>query len=233
MADRYAQCALAALLRPLQVQPTHRLRPLLSTVDPFGHSLTQASLLSYAAGFDAVFLGRIDYADHALRYNQSRLEFIWRGNPTAGYGAGTLDQVFAQATPTGGYNAPRGLCWDQTCDDPDVQDDPSLTDYNLPERLQAFVNAAVEQGTHSNCPTDPNAVCNIMWMMGSADTALSPHYCPHRCSIRPLLWTHFSTRSLPFFLSLSWSLPSLPSAKTSITRTRTCGSRTSTKSSAP
>lgn len=30
-------------------------------VDPFGHSSTQASLLSWAAGFDALFFGRIDY----------------------------------------------------------------------------------------------------------------------------------------------------------------------------
>ena len=48
-----------------------------------------------------------------------------------------------------------------------VQDDPSLTDYNLPERVQAFVDAAVEQGTHSNCAPDANATCAIMWMMGS------------------------------------------------------------------
>jgi alpha-mannosidase len=30
-------------------------------VDPFGHSATQASLLSAEAGFDALFFGRIDY----------------------------------------------------------------------------------------------------------------------------------------------------------------------------
>ena len=30
-------------------------------IDPFGHSSTQASLLSWGAGFDALFFGRIDY----------------------------------------------------------------------------------------------------------------------------------------------------------------------------
>jgi len=30
-------------------------------IDPFGHSSTQASLLSWASGFDALFFGRIDY----------------------------------------------------------------------------------------------------------------------------------------------------------------------------
>ena len=171
---------------------------LVGIADPFGHSLTQASLLSYAAGFDAVFLGRIDYADHALRYNQSRLEFIWRGNPTAGSGAGTRDQVFTQATPTGGYNAPRGLCWDQTCQDPGVQDDPSLTDYNLPERVQAFVDAAVEQGTHSNCQANATALCNIMWMMGSAPLAAHSR---SRVQTRrsPLYADRLSGLSLPLF----------------------------------
>lgn len=30
-------------------------------IDPFGHSATQASLLSAAAGFEALFFGRADY----------------------------------------------------------------------------------------------------------------------------------------------------------------------------
>lgn len=30
-------------------------------IDPFGHSATQAALLSHGAGFDALFFGRIDY----------------------------------------------------------------------------------------------------------------------------------------------------------------------------
>ena len=99
-------------------------------IDPFGHSLTQGALLSYDVGFDAVFLGRIDYQEHIQRTDASSLEFIWRGSPSA---TDPRNQVFTQATPTGGYNAPRGLCFDVSCNDPPVQDDPS------PERLQRGV----------------------------------------------------------------------------------------------
>ena len=128
-------------------------------IDPFGHSLTQAALLSYDVGFDAVFLGRIDYQDHLQRTATSNLEFVWRGSPSR---TDPANQVFAQATPTGGYNAPRGLCFDQTCADEFVQDDPSLTDYNVEQRVNDFVAAAWEQGNHSNCNADDAATCNIM-----------------------------------------------------------------------
>ncbi len=38
-------------------------------LDPFGHSATQASLLSREAGFNALYLGRIDYQDLENRWN--------------------------------------------------------------------------------------------------------------------------------------------------------------------
>ena len=132
-------------------------------VDPFGHSLTQAALLGYDVGFDAVVLGRIDYQDKAVRTAESRMEFVWRGSPSA---TDPRNQIFAQATPTGGYNAPRGLCFDATCNDPPVQDDPALTDYNVPSRVDDFVAAAWEQSNHTNCAADAAATCNLMWLMG-------------------------------------------------------------------
>jgi alpha-mannosidase len=36
-------------------------------IDPFGHSATQAALLTAEAGFDALFFGRIDYQVHGIR----------------------------------------------------------------------------------------------------------------------------------------------------------------------
>lgn len=39
-------------------------------IDPFGHSATQASLLSADAGFDALYFGRIDYQDLNLRRDE-------------------------------------------------------------------------------------------------------------------------------------------------------------------
>ena len=53
-------------------------------LDPFGHSATQAALMSAEAGMDALFFGRIDYQDLKLRVNESRAEFIWRSSPSLG-----------------------------------------------------------------------------------------------------------------------------------------------------
>jgi alpha-mannosidase len=53
--------------------------------DPFGHSSTQANLLSsQLAGFEGVFFGRIDYQDRNLRNNLTTLETIWRASSSTG-----------------------------------------------------------------------------------------------------------------------------------------------------
>ena len=46
-------------------------------LDPFGHSATQAWLLSAEAGFDALFFGRIDYQDHDVRVANKDLQYVW------------------------------------------------------------------------------------------------------------------------------------------------------------
>ena len=53
-------------------------------LDPFGHSATQAALLSAEAGFDALFFGRIDYQDHDLRVKNRELQFVWAPSPSLG-----------------------------------------------------------------------------------------------------------------------------------------------------
>jgi alpha-mannosidase len=45
-------------------------------IDPFGHSATQAALLSGEVGFDGLFFGRIDYQDHDIRIAHKELEMI-------------------------------------------------------------------------------------------------------------------------------------------------------------
>ena len=69
-------------------------------LDPFGHSATQAALLSAEAGMDALFFGRIDYQDLALRHKTNASEFIWRASPSLGADA----QVFAGLTGEYGGN---------------------------------------------------------------------------------------------------------------------------------
>ena len=60
-------------------------------IDPFGHSATQAALLSAEVGFEALFFGRIDYQDYDVRARSKRLEWLWRASPSLGMES----QVFA------------------------------------------------------------------------------------------------------------------------------------------
>ena len=91
-------------------------------IDPFGHSATQASLLSGAVGFDALFFGRIDHQDHDYRIARKNLEFVWRPSPSLG----AEGQVFSGAFQSGNYGPPGGFCWDYFCQDDPVQDDRRL-----------------------------------------------------------------------------------------------------------
>ena len=78
-------------------------------IDPFGHSSTQAALLSAEAGFDALYFGRIDYQDLNLRRDEKRVEGIWRGSESLGDNA----QVFWGLTGSygGNYGPPSGFNW--------------------------------------------------------------------------------------------------------------------------
>ena len=40
-----------------------------------------------------------------------------------------------------GYNPPEGFCWDQSCDDEPIMDDPDLEDYNVDDVVQRFTAA--------------------------------------------------------------------------------------------
>eukprot|EP00928_Gymnodinium_smaydae_P071618 TRINITY_DN55154_c0_g1_i1.p1 TRINITY_DN55154_c0_g1~~TRINITY_DN55154_c0_g1_i1.p1 ORF type:complete len:1000 (-),score=187.82 TRINITY_DN55154_c0_g1_i1:255-3206(-) len=127
-------------------------------LDPFGHSATQAALLSSEVGFNGLFFGRIDYQDLAARVENKAAEFVWRASPSLGKDA----QVFSGLTGSygGNYGPPQGFDWDVRSDDEPVQDDPSLNDYNVKSRVDDFVRLALWQANH----TRGN---NIMWTMGS------------------------------------------------------------------
>ena len=128
-------------------------------LDPFGHSATQAALLSADAGMDALFFGRIDYQDLKLRVNESRAEFVWRGSPSLGQDA----QVLAGLTGSygGNYGAPSGFNWDAVNgNDEPVELNPALRTYNEKARVDAFVQRAVWQANHTRGS-------NVMFTMGS------------------------------------------------------------------
>ena len=125
-------------------------------LDPFGHSATQAALLSADAGFDGLFFGRIDYQDLTARHQTKRNEFLWRASPSLG----NDNQVFAGLSGEygGNYGPPPGFNWNG--DDEPVEDNKNLQTYNVPERVAAAIQQAQIQGnmTRGN---------NIMWTMGS------------------------------------------------------------------
>ncbi|KAK6928597.1 Glycoside hydrolase family 38, N-terminal domain [Dillenia turbinata] len=124
-------------------------------IDPFGHSAVQAYLLGAEVGFDSLFFGRIDYQDRAKRKTEKSLEVVWRGSKSLGSSA----QIFAGAFPQN-YEPPPGFYFEVNDASPVVQDDIDLFDYNVKERVNDFVAAAVAQAniTRTN---------HIMWTMGT------------------------------------------------------------------
>ncbi|ONM26655.1 putative alpha-mannosidase [Zea mays] len=125
-------------------------------IDPFGHSAVQAYLLGAEVGFDAFYFFRIDYQDRDTRKGTKELEVVWRGSKTLGSSA----DIFAGIFPKN-YEPPPGDFYFEVDDNsPVVQDDPLLFDYNVEERVNDFVAAAVAQAniTRTN---------HIMFTMGT------------------------------------------------------------------
>ncbi|KAL8557447.1 hypothetical protein ACS0TY_004754 [Phlomoides rotata] len=125
-------------------------------IDPFGHSVVQAYLLGAEIGFDSLFFGRIDYQDRAKCKTEKSLEVIWRGSKSLG----SSSQIFAGAFPKNYEPPPGGFYYEVNDDSPIVQDNVNLFDYNVQERVEAFVAAALSQAniTRTN---------HIMWTMGT------------------------------------------------------------------
>ncbi|TKY73710.1 Alpha-mannosidase protein [Spatholobus suberectus] len=124
-------------------------------IDPFGHSAVQAYLLGAEVGFDSLFFARIDYQDRAKRKDEKTLEVVWRGSKSLG----SSSQIFSGAFPEN-YEPPSNFYYEVNDDSPIVQDDVNLFDYNVPERVNEFVAAAISQAniTRTN---------HIMWTMGT------------------------------------------------------------------
>ncbi|OWM67548.1 hypothetical protein CDL15_Pgr028411 [Punica granatum] len=124
-------------------------------IDPFGHSAVQAYLLGAELGFDSLFFARIDYQDRAKRLKDKTLEVIWRGSKSLG----SSSQIFTGIFPRH-YDPPDGFVFEINDVSPPVQDDVLLFDYNVQERVDDFVAAALAQAnvTRTN---------HIMWLMGT------------------------------------------------------------------
>jgi len=105
-------------------------------IDPFGHSREQASI-SAQMGFDGLFFGRADYQDYEERNRTRTMELLWKSS-------NNLDNNFWLLTHflLNIYTPPNGFCFDLFCDDTPIMDDPRLHDYNVPERVRSFIQAA-------------------------------------------------------------------------------------------
>lgn len=124
-------------------------------IDPFGHSAVQAYLLGAELGFDSLYFARIDYQDRAKRKDEKALEVIWRGSRSLS----SSSQIFTGIFPIH-YDPPDGFTFEINDVSPPIQDDDLLFDYNVEERVNDFVAAALLQAnvTRTN---------HIMWTMGT------------------------------------------------------------------
>ncbi|KAK7290561.1 hypothetical protein RIF29_05069 [Crotalaria pallida] len=124
-------------------------------IDPFGHSAVQAYLLGAELGFDSLFFARIDYQDRAKRLKEKTLEVVWQGSRSLG----SSSQIFTGIFPRH-YDPPDGFTFEINDVSPPIQDDIQLFDYNVQERVNDFVSAALAQAN----VTKTN---HIMWAMGT------------------------------------------------------------------
>ncbi|XP_065872513.1 probable alpha-mannosidase At5g13980 isoform X2 [Euphorbia lathyris] len=125
-------------------------------IDPFGHSAVQAYLLGAEVGFDALFFARIDYQDRSKRKDKKTLEVVWQGSKSLG----SSSQIFTGVFPKN-YEPPSdNFYFEVDSESPLLQDNINLFDYNVLDRVNDFVSAAISQAniTRTN---------HIMWTMGT------------------------------------------------------------------
>ncbi|KAK7930611.1 hypothetical protein WMY93_007006 [Mugilogobius chulae] len=111
-------------------------------IDPFGHAREHASMFAQM-GYDGFFFGRLDYQDREQRQMTLDQELLWRASDSL---TPPMADLLTGILPNG-YNPPEGFCWDQSCDDAPIRDDPDLEDYNVDDVVQRFIQTAKDQAT--------------------------------------------------------------------------------------
>ncbi|XP_076147474.1 lysosomal alpha-mannosidase [Alosa pseudoharengus] len=109
-------------------------------IDPFGHAREHASIFAQM-GYDGFFFGRLDYQDKSRRMKAKELELLWRASESL---SPPMADLFTGILPNG-YNPPDGFCWDQSCSDAPIRDDPNLEDFNVDEMVRKFLETAHSQ----------------------------------------------------------------------------------------
>ena len=126
-------------------------RPLVGwQIDPFGHS-TAVRKIYKNLGFDALFLGRLSIEEYYERAENRQLEFIWVDeDQDQDKNEGEIFTYFLPRTGSeAGYDAPKDFKWDarynfRRITSQFIQDDKSLDDYNVNEKVQEFRDLVFE-----------------------------------------------------------------------------------------
>jgi hypothetical protein len=103
-------------------------------IDPFGHSSTQAALLSAGAGFEALFFGRMDHQDHDNRMKTKNM--VSRANfdslPRVKFSYSGLTVVFCRLLLCSGVHLAR---------QPELGTERSGVHWSFPKRKLWFVTS--------------------------------------------------------------------------------------------
>ncbi|CAK9296984.1 unnamed protein product [Gordionus sp. m RMFG-2023] len=126
-------------------------------IDPFGHSAAQADIFA-KLGFDGTFFGRISDDFKDTKSSERGLEFLWHPLPNfaemyTSTAQSINDTTSKSTTPSDMfisildnlYQPPAGFCFDILCDDDPIQDDEGASDYNVPEKVNAFLSSLIRQ----------------------------------------------------------------------------------------
>ena len=108
-------------------------------LDPFGHSSSQASLMTSKMGFDAIYFGRIDHQDLKYRKENKECEGLWNSSRNL-----KDSTVFwgLSGSNSGMYGAPFGFCFDVSCNDPQVT---AMNQTMLKQTVNQFLRAVKTQ----------------------------------------------------------------------------------------
>ncbi|XP_067673704.1 lysosomal alpha-mannosidase-like [Haliotis asinina] len=98
-------------------------------IDQFGHSREHSSLFAQM-GFDAIFLGRIDFQDHARRIQSRDMETVWMTSPR------NLGNSLFTSILYDGYFSPANLAWERRS--------PSASKRIQKIEAKALINLAVK-----------------------------------------------------------------------------------------
>lgn len=155
------------LLRELGVVPRTAWQ-----LDPFGHSATQANLMTAAAGMDAIYFGRIDHQDLAVRKKTQQCEGLWTPGSSqqlATDNEGTNNRtVFWGLTGSysGNYGPPHGFMFDAL--NPDDERLVGAKETRLLARIEEFLDKI-------NLQSEKTRGSHIMLTMGGDFTYVDAH----------------------------------------------------------